>query len=67
MLVRAGESKKTWFRSDRFFHAENGWFFVTRENTQKGPFDSHSEAERELNLYIRHQNKDLYPPNARFK
>ncbi|NVJ49666.1 MAG: hypothetical protein HWE13_14260 [Gammaproteobacteria bacterium] len=61
MKVRAGELKKTWFRSERFFHADNGWFFVTRENTQEGPFSSQPEAEKELMLYIRHLNEDLYP------
>ncbi len=61
MLVRAGEIKKTWFRSDRFFHTDNGWFFITRENTQEGPFYSQKEAESELTLYIRHLNEDIYP------
>jgi hypothetical protein len=61
MLVRAGEAKKTWFRSERFFHTDEGWYFITRENTQEGPFSSHKEAENELTLYIRHLNEDLYP------
>ena len=61
MQVRSGELKKTWFRGDRFFHTDSGWFFITRENTQEGPFRSHNEAESELNLYIRHQNEELFP------
>ncbi len=57
MQVRAGEKDKTWFRSERFLWTESGWFFLTRENTQEGPFLSRREAERELNYYIRHQQQ----------
>lgn len=60
MVVRAGESNKNWFRSDRFMHVNNSWFFLTREMTQEGPFSSKFEAEKELNLYIRHINDELY-------
>lgn len=65
MNVRSGEAKKTWFRSERYFHSGDGWFFITRENTQEGPYNSHKEAENELNLYIRHLNDDLYPHQGR--
>lgn len=61
MSVRTGETKKTWFRSERYFHTESGWFFITRENTQEGPYNSQKEAENELTLYIRHLNEELYP------
>ena len=54
MQVRRGENDKTWFRSDRFLRTETGWFFLTREHTQEGPFLSREEAERELNYYIGH-------------
>jgi len=52
--VRAGEDDKTHFRSDRVVVMNGKYYFMTRENTQEGPFDSRLEAERELNLYIRH-------------
>lgn len=55
MTVRAGESEKTWYRSERIFWSEAGWYFLTRENTQEGPFGSKREAEQELNYYIRQQ------------
>ncbi|MCO7224545.1 DUF6316 family protein [Pleionea sp. CnH1-48] len=58
MQVRSGEDKKTWFRSDRFFHTADGWFFITREASQKGPFNTQKEAENELTLYIRHMTED---------
>lgn len=60
MAVRAGEKIKTWFRGDRFLCVNEKWFFITRELTQEGPFDSRGEAELELNLYIRHVNDDWY-------
>ncbi|MBA53971.1 MAG: hypothetical protein CMK89_05900 [Pseudomonadales bacterium] len=53
MVVRAGEQERTWFRGDRIFWSGNGWYFLTREQTQEGPFDSRTEAEQELNYYIR--------------
>lgn len=53
MASREGENDKTWFRSDRFFCEEGKWFFTTRENTIKGPYDSRDEAEQELMMYLR--------------
>ena len=54
--IRTGEDDKTHFRSDRVVVMNGRYFFMTRENTQEGPFDSRLDAERELNLYIRHMN-----------
>lgn len=56
MKLRAGEVSKAWFRSDRFYHTPDGWWFQTRENTEEGPFASHKDAENELCLYIRQNN-----------
>ncbi|MET1253662.1 DUF6316 family protein [Aliikangiella maris] len=53
MQYRAGESEKSWFRSDRYYHTNEGWWFTTREQSQEGPFISKNEAENELILYIR--------------
>ena len=53
MHVRQGEDNKSWFRSDRFYHTNEGWWFQTREKTELGPFSSHKDAEAELTLYIR--------------
>ncbi|WP_144392922.1 DUF6316 family protein [Pleionea sediminis] len=60
MLNRSGEIKKTWFRGDRYFHTAEGWFFLTRECTQEGPFRSQNEAENELMLYIRKITNPIY-------
>ena len=47
------EQEKTFFRSDRFFSEGDKWFFTTREGAIKGPFDTRSDAEQELMLYLR--------------
>ncbi|WP_196139847.1 DUF6316 family protein [Aliikangiella sp. G2MR2-5] len=56
MVNRAGENSKSWFRSERFYHTGDGWWFQTREGVEEGPYISIEEAERELCLYIRHAN-----------
>ena len=60
MDVRTGEADKRWFRSERFTHVNDEWFFTTREFTEEGPFSSKQDAEMELLLYIRHANDALY-------
>jgi len=60
MSVRSGELNKNWFRSGRFMHVNDQWFFITREMTEEGPFSSKQEAEMELLLYIRHANDALF-------
>lgn len=53
--TRKGETElRNRFRSERIVVMNGRYFFMTRENTQEGPFDSRIEAERELKLYIRH-------------
>lgn len=64
MDVRNGEKNKTWFRGERFLHINDEWFFMTREQTQEGPFSSKQEAERELNYYIRQANHFSFLKNA---
>ncbi len=54
--TRRGEEAKTHFRSDRVILLNGKFYFMTRENTQEGPFDTRLDAERELMLYIRHAN-----------
>ena len=58
MEARAGEASKSWFRSERFYHTGDGWWFLTRENAEFGPFISQKDAEQELCLYIR--NLQIY-------
>jgi hypothetical protein len=56
MPNRHGEKSKAWFRCERYYHTADGWWFQTRELTEKGPFTSEHEAEMELCLYIRKVN-----------
>ncbi len=53
MRVRSGEGSKPWFRSERYYHTNDRWWFLTREKTEEGPFSSQQEAENELILYVR--------------
>lgn len=57
MRTRAGEAVRPWFRSERYYHTGDGWWFLTRENQELGPFQSQNEAENELILYIRKINQ----------
>lgn len=50
--VRSNEPDKFWFRSDRFFTADNLWYFTTRENRDVGPYASREDAEHGLALFI---------------
>ena len=44
--VRAGETHRRWFRSDRIFSVGMAWFIATREGIDIGPFNSRKEAKR---------------------
>ena len=57
MHIRSGEAARPWFRSERYYHTGEGWWLMTREQQDLGPFDSHHEAESELILYIRQVNQ----------
>ena len=63
MRTRSGEAARPWFRSDRYYHTGEGWWFMTREKEELGPFDSQNEAANELVLFIRHTNQMAsFPP-----
>ncbi len=53
MHIRAGEASRSWFRSERYYHTIDGWWSMTRENEDLGPFQSQKEAHNELILHIR--------------
>jgi len=50
--VRAGESNKTWSRSDRVFSIGMAWFIATREGIDIGPFNSKKEAQQHTNRVV---------------
>jgi len=53
MSVRKGEDSKSWFRTERYYHTGEGWWFMTRENGERGPYESHKDAEQEFFIYLR--------------
>ncbi|TQV84645.1 hypothetical protein FKG94_03745 [Exilibacterium tricleocarpae] len=58
MKIRRGETEMHWYRADRFFSTSDGWFFLTREGENVGPFENRQEAERAVVLYIRYSSND---------
>ncbi len=52
MKTRANEAEKTWFRANRYYHTEKGWWIQTREKIELGPFTSHMEAEDHFDIFI---------------
>ena len=64
MRVRTGEAARPWFRTERYYHTNDGWWFLTREKTEEGPFGSQNEAENVLTLYIRKVNQVGNYPTA---
>ena len=56
MRVRSGDDNKFYFRSERFYQINNGWWVSTRENSELGPFNSEEDASIELCMYIRKIN-----------
>jgi len=49
---RAGEPGNFHFRSDRFCQINGLWYFVTREKTQEGPFQTRVDADAGAAKYI---------------
>lgn len=49
---RAGEVRRSYFRSDRVFMAEGQWYFITRNDEKVGPFTSFEEAKQGLANFI---------------
>jgi len=64
MRIRHGEGVRPWFRTERYYHTNDGWWFLTREKTEEGPFVSQLEAESELYMYIKRlKHTETYPLN----
>lgn len=51
-VCRAGETTTPSFRTDRFLEVDGRWYFVTRERTREGPYESRADAGREARRYI---------------
>ncbi len=58
-MNRAGEeSSISYYRVERFFAVNDGWYFATREDEDQGPYASKSAAEFALSSYVQ-AHKDL--------
>jgi hypothetical protein len=53
------DSGRSWFRSDRLVRESDKWFFLTREGTVEGPFDTKFEASERLDVYTRVMSTQL--------
>ena len=42
-------------------HDNNSWYFLTREGTVEGPFDSKRDAEKHLEVYVRIPESNMLP------
>jgi len=51
-MHREGEGRQRYFRSDRVYQAEGGWYCLTREASVLGPFSTQEDASKELEAYI---------------
>lgn len=49
---RAGEARRSYFRSDRVFNADGAWYFTTRDENRVGPFAAREEAREGLASFI---------------
>lgn len=49
---RAGEVRRSYFRSDRVFSADGAWYFTTRNEQRVGPFAAREEARAGLASFI---------------
>ena len=54
----------SWFRTDRLVEEGGKWYFLTREGTVEGPFDSRMEAVERIDLYARVMSADLLPAES---
>jgi Domain of unknown function (DUF6316) len=62
---RKGEEEQTLrFRSERFIHNEEKWYYETREGTTEGPFRTRPEAEEHLRNYIKLINSGWWNDGA---
>lgn len=57
--VEDGEDGRSWFRTDRLVQEGDKWFFLTREGTVEGPFETRIDASERLELYARVMSMQL--------
>jgi hypothetical protein len=50
---RRGEDPRLWFRTERVFFQNGGWYIATREGIDVGPYASAEAARRDESVLIR--------------
>jgi Domain of unknown function (DUF6316) len=55
---------KTWFRTGRCFQDGGKWFYLTREGTAQGPFETSAEADASLEYYIQVMSSGFMPADC---
>jgi len=50
---RQGEDPRQWFRCDRIFYQNGGWYIATREGIDVGPYANADAARRDEKLLIK--------------
>ncbi|OUS03935.1 hypothetical protein A9Q90_07880 [Gammaproteobacteria bacterium 54_18_T64] len=53
----AESASKARVRSDRYFKLSDYWYFITREGTTLGPYDSKNQAQQAVADYIQFVNQ----------
>ena len=49
---RAGEAARSYFRSDRVFQSDGGWYFTLRDEKRVGPFATREQAGEQLDNFL---------------
>lgn len=52
------------FRTERLYSVGLNWYFMTREGTEEGPFDTREEALLRLERYLMVMNSGLLSPEC---
>lgn len=58
------EGGRSWFRTDRLVQEGDKWFFLTREGTVEGPFDTRMQAGERLEVYAQVMSLHLISDEA---
>ncbi len=53
LVVRGGEPRQLWYRSDRIFRSNGQWYFHTREGFHVGPYRTQFDAEVESSMLVK--------------
>ena len=57
---------RTRFRTERLLEDGGKWFFLTREGSVEGPFESEKDALEQLEVYIRLMGSGMLPTNSKY-